>query len=155
MSVNRYPQPNSPASLQLLLFLDEHVSSYAQNQEIRTRLARLNKEQTFEIRIINVSKQPDLAEHYRVIATPALVKLYPPPHQILAGSNLIEQIDNWWEHWQGDLASVEGGAKYDRYPATEMNDRATLPLAIEYLYSNKKKKSYSTDSNCKIERFRY
>ncbi len=122
MSADRYPLSNSSASLQLLLFLDERMTSYIQNQEIRDRLAVLNTEQSFELQIVDVGKQPDLAEHYRVIATPALVKLYPPPRQILAGSNLIDQIDNWWERWQGDIAAVGEDllVNYREYPGADV-----------------------------------
>ena len=108
MSTDRYPPNNLPKSLQLLLFLDERMTSYIHNQEIRDKLAILNVEDSFELQVVDVGKQPDLAEHYRVIATPALLKLYPNPRQILAGSNLIDQIDNWWERWQEEL-SAEGG----------------------------------------------
>ncbi len=103
MSTDRYSPSNAPKSLQLLLFLDERMASYVYNQEIRDKLAILNTEHSFELQIVDVVKQPDLAEHYRVIATPALLKLYPSPRQILAGSNLIDQIDNWWERWQEEL----------------------------------------------------
>ncbi len=105
MSIDRYPPNNSPRSLQLLLFLDERTTSHIPNQEIRTKLAILNAEHCFELQVVDVGKQPDLAEHYRVIATPALLKLYPQPRQVLAGSNLIDQIDNWWERWQEQLAA--------------------------------------------------
>jgi two-component system, OmpR family, clock-associated histidine kinase SasA len=103
MSTDRYPPSNPPKSLQLLLFLDERMTSYIHNQEIRDKLAILNVEDSFELQVVDVGKQPDLAEHYRVIATPALLKLYPKPRQVLAGSNLIDQIDNWWERWQEEL----------------------------------------------------
>jgi two-component system, OmpR family, clock-associated histidine kinase SasA len=112
MSIDRYPSRNSPKSLQLLLFLDERMTSYIHNQEIRDKLAILNVEDSFELQVVDVGKQPDLAEYYRVIATPALLKLYPKPRQILAGSNLIDQIDNWWERWQEEL-SAEGGDLVD------------------------------------------
>ena len=106
MSTDRYlPSSNPPKSLQLLLFLDERMTSYIHNQEIRDKLAILNTQHAFEVQVVDVGKQPDLAEHYRVIATPALLKLYPAPRQILAGSNLIDQIDNWWERWQEELVS--------------------------------------------------
>lgn len=108
MSTDRYPPSNSSRSLQLLLFLDERMTSYIHNQEIRDKLAILNAEHSFELQVVDVGKQPDLAEHYRVIATPALLKLYPSPRQILAGSNLIDQIDNWWERWQEELVSGGG-----------------------------------------------
>jgi two-component system, OmpR family, clock-associated histidine kinase SasA len=105
MSTDRYLPSNPQKSLQLLLFLDERMTSYIHNQEIRDKLAILNAQHAFEIQVVDVGKQPDLAEHYRVIATPALLKLYPTPRQILAGSNLIDQIDNWWERWQEELIS--------------------------------------------------
>ncbi len=112
MSTDRYPSSHSPKSLQLLLFLDERMTSYIHNQEIRDKLEILNVEDSFELQVVDVGKQPDLAEYYRVIATPALLKLYPQPRQILAGSNLSDQIDNWWERWQEEL-SAEGGDLFD------------------------------------------
>jgi two-component system, OmpR family, clock-associated histidine kinase SasA len=140
MSVDRYPPSNSPASLQLLLFLDERMASYVQNQEIRDKLANLDRERSFELKIVNVCKQPDLAEHYRVIATPALVKLYPPPRQILAGSNLLDQIDNWWERWQGDIAAVgdDFATNYAEYPdgadpIDRQKERVILSDSIGYV----------------------
>ncbi len=132
MSADRY----SPTSLQLLLFLDERMASHVQNQEIRGRLAVLCAEQAFELQIVDVGKQPDLAEYYRVIATPALVKLYPLPCQTLAGSNLIDQIDNWWERWQGD--SVAAGenllTNYGEY--ADVEDRK-VPLRNSLAHVNK------------------
>jgi two-component system, OmpR family, clock-associated histidine kinase SasA len=113
MSTDRYPPSNSSRSLQLLLFLDERMTSYIHNQEIRDKLAILNAERSFELQVVDVGKQPDLAEHYRVIATPALLKLHPNPRQILAGSNLIDQIDNWWERWQEELVSGGGELPLD------------------------------------------
>jgi two-component system, OmpR family, clock-associated histidine kinase SasA len=103
MSTDRYPPNNPSKSLQLLLFIDERMTSFIYNQEIRDKLAILNAEDSFELEVIDVGKQPDLAEYYRVIATPALLKLSPKPRQILAGSNLIDQIDNWWDRWQEEL----------------------------------------------------
>jgi two-component system, OmpR family, clock-associated histidine kinase SasA len=121
MSIDRYPTNKSLKSLQLLLFLDERATSYIYNQEIRDKLAVLNAEDAFELQIVDVGKQPDLAEHYRVIATPALLKLYPKPRQILAGSNLIDQIDNWWERWQEELYS-EGSDFLNNYGESENLD---------------------------------
>jgi two-component system, OmpR family, clock-associated histidine kinase SasA len=117
MSTDRYPLTNSSGSLQLLLFLDERSTSYIYNQEIRDKLALLYAEHSFELQVVDVGKQPDLAEHYRVIATPALLKLFPVPRQILAGSNLIDQIDNWWERWQEELL-----ASNNETPSSEESD---------------------------------
>jgi two-component system, OmpR family, clock-associated histidine kinase SasA len=137
MSVDRYPPSNSPTSLQLLLFIDERMASYVQNQEIRNRLAVLASQQVFELEIVDVGKQPDLVEYYRVIATPALVKLAPLPRQILAGSNLLDQIDNWWERWQDELEADNKffAANYSEYPeADELpKDRTSLSDSVGYI----------------------
>ncbi len=136
MSTDRYPPSNSSGSLQLLLFIDERTTSYIYNQEIRDKLALLNAEHSFELQVVDVGKQPDLAEHYRVIATPALLKLFPVPRQILAGSNLIDQIDNWWERWQEELlASSSETLNNDRSTSFESQttDRLLLSDSIGYV----------------------
>ena len=130
MSTDRYPSSNSSKSLQLLLFLDERMTSYVYNQEIRDKLTILNTEHSFELQVVDVGKQPDLAEHYRVIATPALLKLYPNPRQILAGSNLLDQIDNWWDRWQEEL--VVCGSELDR-DHDIVNPEQQLPTISYYL----------------------
>jgi two-component system, OmpR family, clock-associated histidine kinase SasA len=131
MSTDRDPATNSSKSLQLLLFLDERMTSYVYNQEIRDKLTR-----SFELQVVDVGKQPDLAEHYRVIATPALLKLYPNPRQILAGSNLIDQIDNWWDRWQEELAAAEGELT-DNYETAKLaqqpNEQLLLSDSLGYV----------------------
>jgi two-component system, OmpR family, clock-associated histidine kinase SasA len=136
MSTDRYPPSNSSGSLQLLLFLDERTTSYIYNQEIRDKLDILNTEHSFELQVVDVGKQPDLAEHYRVIATPALLKLFPLPRQILAGSNLLDQIDNWWERWQEELlASASEPQNSDESTNLEHQptDRLQLSDSIGYV----------------------
>jgi len=94
-------QPNySQAPLQLLLFVDERPSSQQQLQRIRQFLQELQVQQQFDLEIIDVGEQPYLAEHFKLVATPALIKIHPPPRQILAGSNIIGQLKNWWTRWQ-------------------------------------------------------
>jgi two-component system, OmpR family, clock-associated histidine kinase SasA len=129
MSTDRYPPHNPSKSLQLLLFLDERMTSFVYNQEIRDKLAILNAEDSFELEVIDVGKQPDLAEYYRVIATPALLKLSPKPRQILAGSNLIDQIDNWWERWQEELF-VEGNHQSSTDNELTIPQRQAEPLLL-------------------------
>lgn len=86
--------------LQLLLFVDERPSSRQQVQQIRDYLKQLQAEYPFELQIVDVGEQPYLAEHFKLVATPALVKIHPEPRQTLAGSNLISQLKNWWPRWQ-------------------------------------------------------
>jgi two-component system, OmpR family, clock-associated histidine kinase SasA len=125
--------------LQLLLFVDERPASYIGNQEIQYHLARFQQEYRFELETIDVGKHPDLAEHYKIVVTPALVKIRPAPQQILAGSNLIVEIDNWWEQWQVSLdedaeQSLESYGYEDNTAAIE---RETSPLntSVEYVRS--------------------
>jgi two-component system clock-associated histidine kinase SasA len=49
---------------------------------------------------VDVTQQPYLAEHFRLVTTPALMKVAPLPRQILAGSDLIHQLRSWWLRWQ-------------------------------------------------------
>jgi two-component system clock-associated histidine kinase SasA len=100
MQVSQDQPHYSEAALQLLLFVDERPSSQQQVQRIRLFLQELQAQQQFELEIIDVGEQPYLAEHFKLVATPALIKIHPPPRQILAGSNIIHQLKNWWPRWQ-------------------------------------------------------
>ena len=95
---------NSEAPLQLLLFVDERPKSRLQVQQIRSYLKQLQLEYDFELQVIDVGKQPHLAEHFKLVATPALIRIHPEPRQVLAGTNIVSQLKTWWPRWQ---ASVE------------------------------------------------
>jgi two-component system, OmpR family, clock-associated histidine kinase SasA len=98
-------QPNiADCPLQLLLFIDKRPSSREQVQQVRTALKELRRECEFELQVIDVSEQPYLAEYFRLIATPALIKIHPEPRQTLAGSTLVQQLQHWWHHWQRSVA---------------------------------------------------
>jgi len=98
---------DTEALLQLLLFTDERLSSRKNIQEIRNYLESLRIEYAFELQVVDVGKQPDLAEHFKLVATPALIKIHPQPRQILTGSNLITQLKNSWPRWQSSVKEYE------------------------------------------------
>lgn len=100
MQVSQDQPIYSEAPLQLLLFVDGRPKSKQQVQRIRAYLKHLQAEYNFELQIIDVGQQPYLAEHFKLVATPALIKIHPEPRQILAGSNIITQLKNWWPRWQ-------------------------------------------------------
>nr|WP_199306640.1 histidine kinase [Anabaena sphaerica] len=100
MQVSQDQPIYSEAPLQLLLFVDGRPKSRQQVQRIRSYLRELEAEYTFELQIIDVGQQPYLAEHFKLVATPALIKIHPEPQQTLAGSNIIAQLQNWWPRWQ-------------------------------------------------------
>jgi len=115
-------QPEAP--LQLLLFIDERLSS--QQQLLRCYLKELQVDYQFELQIIDVGKQPYLAEHFKLVATPALIKIHPESRQTITGSNLIAQLKNWWPRWQN---SIEGYLKLpDSLPETlDKGDNVLIP----------------------------
>ena len=53
---------------------------------------------------IEIGKQPQLVEHFRLVATPSLVKVAPEPKQTLAGSNIVNQLKKWWPRWEEAIA---------------------------------------------------
>ena len=96
---------NSEAPLQLLLFVDERPKSKLQIQQIQSYLKQLQLEYDFELQIVDVGKQPHLAEHFKLVATPALIRIHPEPRQVLAGSNIVAQLKTWWSRWQNSVES--------------------------------------------------
>ncbi len=96
---------HNQATIQLLLFVDRRPSSWEQMRYIRRYLENTD-EQNFSLEVVDVSKQPYLAEHFKLIATPTLLKLYPEPRQMLAGSNLVIQLERYWMRWQKMLSDV-------------------------------------------------
>lgn len=98
-----------PSTLQLLLFVDGR-SSYKDSigiDRICTYLENLQAEYFFDLDIIEINKQPHLVEHFKLIATPSLVKIAPSPKQTLAGSDIIEQLDKWWIKWKESAIAAE------------------------------------------------
>ncbi|MEH2154643.1 histidine kinase [Nostoc sp.] len=126
MQVSQDQPIHSEAPLQLLLFVDGRPKSRQQVQRIRAYLKELEAEYSFELQTIDVGQQPYLAEHFKLVATPALIKIHPEPRQVLAGSNIIAQLKNWWPRWQ---AAVDTYLKLqeDLQERIEDTARATSP----------------------------
>ncbi|MBN4003378.1 histidine kinase [Nostoc sp. LPT] len=126
MQVSQDQPTYSEAPLQLLLFVDGRPKSRQQVQRIRAYLKELQVEYSFELQTIDVGQQPYLAEHFKLVATPALIKIHPEPRQVLAGSNIIAQLKNWWPRWQ---AAVDAYLKLQEDLQERIDDtvRATSP----------------------------
>ncbi|HIK27407.1 MAG: histidine kinase [Oscillatoriaceae bacterium SKW80] len=93
--------------LQLLLFIDKRPSSLEQSRQIQRYLQQTKAKHAFALQVIEVGEQPYLAEHFKIVATPALIKIYPEPRQIIAGSNLLAQLKNCWARWQHSAAASQ------------------------------------------------
>ncbi|WP_156114010.1 histidine kinase [Myxosarcina sp. GI1] len=84
---------------QLLLFVDERPSSLNNIRQITAHLENLKPNIDFKLDVIEINRQPHLVEHFKLVATPALVKITPAPRQTLTGSNLVEQLKQWLPKW--------------------------------------------------------
>ncbi|MGQ4649917.1 histidine kinase [Lyngbya aestuarii] len=98
---------DSEASLQLVLFVDERSSSPKRIQPISSHLESLRADYPFELTVVDIGERPDLAEHYRLVVTPALIKIHPLPRQSIAGSNLVAQLKKSWPRWQRSLEEYQ------------------------------------------------
>ena len=128
MQVSSQQPTYSEAKLQLLLFVDERPSSRQQVQQIRRYLNELQADYQFELQIVDVGEQPYLAEHFKLVATPALIKIYPEPKQTLAGNNLIEQLKNWWPRWQ---QAVEAQLQLDDDELPDIENSHRVPPTVK------------------------
>jgi two-component system, OmpR family, clock-associated histidine kinase SasA len=95
------------SSLQLLLFVDKRPSSQEQLRQVQDYLETLRATCAFELQIINIEDQPYLAEYFKLVITPALIKILPEPRHILAGSNLVAQLTECWPNWQSSVVTSE------------------------------------------------
>lgn len=94
--------PQAEAPFKLLLFIDRQPSAAQQAYQIRQHLEQLQASTAFcvaALETIDVTEHPYLAEHFKLVATPALVKVAAEGHQTLAGRNLIPQLSHWWPRW--------------------------------------------------------
>lgn len=95
--------PQEPTDLEvplhLLLFIDKRPSLKEDIQQIRNYLQILQADHAFKLQVIEVGDQPYLAELFKVVATPTLVKIHPHPKQTLTGSNLVAQLQKCWDKW--------------------------------------------------------
>ena len=120
---------DSRAPLKLLLFIDKRPSLAAQVRQIKEYLTTLETDFAFSLEVVDIGEQPYLAEHYKLVASPALLKIAPPPQQMLAGSDIVNQLERWWPKWQQEhLASLEL-LSTDSDTLANFADETTNPLA--------------------------
>ncbi|MEL6262165.1 MAG: histidine kinase [Cyanobacteria bacterium J06626_6] len=104
------PEANGP--FKLLLFIDKRPNSTEQIRSVRHQLKELCEQgpehlSAIELEIIDVINQPYLAEHFKLVATPALIKVSADKHQILAGSDITIQLAHWWPRWQREHEATQ------------------------------------------------
>ncbi len=127
------------ASIQLLLFVDERPSSHEYIQPIRDYLKTVSQDHTCQLEIIEIHEQPHLVEHFRLVATPSLVKVVPTPRQTLAGSNLVNQLKKWWPKWVSSLEE-NNDPKESSEQSTHVGYSAELMRLSDEIFRLKKDK---------------
>lgn len=92
--------PDIDGPFKLLLFIDKRPNSTEQVRRIRSYLKKLPGSEQIGLDIVDVTNQPYLAEHFKLVATPALIRVAADTHQILAGTDIARQLAHWWPRWQ-------------------------------------------------------
>ncbi|MGB3201996.1 MAG: histidine kinase [Nodosilinea sp.] len=109
--------------LKLLLFIDKRPSLARQMRQIRQYLKTLEAHFEFNLDVVDIGEQPYLAEHYKLVASPALIKIAPAPEQMLAGSDIINQLERWWPKWQQEyLDAIKLAESESDQPADQLVD---------------------------------
>ncbi|MFE4107407.1 histidine kinase [Almyronema epifaneia] len=105
-----HPVNQTEAPIKLLLFTDKRPNSGEQIRQIRTHLKQLQGKHAHYLEVADVTEQPYLAEHFKLVATPALIKIAPLPQQTLTGSDIVPQLDHWWPQWQQEVEYIDRAA---------------------------------------------
>lgn len=125
------------SAIKLLLFIDKRPSSGEYAQQVRNHLKRLDdNQQSFSLDVVDVSEQPYLAEHFKLVATPALVKFSPGLQQIITGSNIIPYLEQWWSEWQQEAESAQNMLQSDQTIARgngRSAEQANLAHSVEVM----------------------
>ncbi|ASC71871.1 Adaptive-response sensory-kinase SasA [Halomicronema hongdechloris C2206] len=116
----------SKVPLKLLLFIDKRPSSSDHVRQIRQYLKSLEEHFHINLDVVDVGEHPYLAEHYRLVASPALIKIAPLPQRTLTGSDIVPQLQHWWPRWhqnaQAQVAPAADGASGDELVFYDPND---------------------------------
>ncbi len=97
----------SRQNLRLLLVAGPHHLAGPDLRGLMDFLQDQRSQFELSLSIADPAKQPELLELYRLVATPALVKLEPPPKQIFAGNAILKQLQSWVPRWR-QLGMVSG-----------------------------------------------
>jgi two-component system, OmpR family, clock-associated histidine kinase SasA len=121
---------NLSTGLQLLLFVDDRYCSTPEYYKILTYLDQSHLKSG--LRIIDVSEQPGLAEHFKLVATPTLIKLSPAPRQVFSGYHIISELENWLPSWLEKAANnhqenfVSGNTSENMSDVTQIQEMVRL-----------------------------
>jgi two-component system clock-associated histidine kinase SasA len=123
-----------PGERQVLQLLLVATGYHLASPDLRNLLQFLRQEELgFEVKldIADPRRQPELLELHRLLATPALVKLTPPPKQVFAGNPITQRVQSWLPRWQ-QAEAVKGLGLGLRPDALELDgNRSQRELQLE------------------------
>ncbi|MGB3138105.1 MAG: histidine kinase [Nodosilinea sp.] len=120
--------------LKLLLFVDKRPSLAQQVSQIKQYLKTLETHFEFNLDVVDIGEQPYLAEHYKLVASPALIKISPSPQQMLTGSDIVNQLARWWPRWQQEHLDTLNVSKGDfASPADQPADQDDFSYSSELM----------------------
>ena len=123
------PPGSDRQELKLLLVAANH---HLATSDLRQLVGWLNAEDcgfAVTLEIADPSKQPELLELHRLVATPALVKLHPLPRQVFAGHGITQRLRSWLPRWQ--QMQVVTGLGMSLRPAEVDGSRTQRELQLE------------------------
>ncbi|MCY3537661.1 MAG: histidine kinase [Synechococcus sp. SB0667_bin_8] len=83
----------------LLLVASPHHLATKDLRQLTAFLRNDHRESDIRLQLIDPRKNPELLELHKLVATPALVKLFPPPRQVFTGSTMLRQVRAWLPRW--------------------------------------------------------
>ncbi|MBE9064641.1 histidine kinase [cf. Phormidesmis sp. LEGE 11477] len=108
--------PKDGRPFKLLFFVDKRPNSTEQIRQVRAQVKALGAPNMVDLEIVDVNNQPYLAERFKLVATPALIKVSENSYQVLAGSDVATQLAHWWPRWNqealGDESSENGPSSF-------------------------------------------
>ena len=134
--------------LKLLLFIDKRPSSAEQVRRIRHHIEELESEIAPVLEVVDVSEQPYLAEHFKLVVTPTLIKISAAGRQTLTESDIVSQIDYWWSRWQNEIErdrTIDGARLTDNTSIAQSTEIIHLSDEIFRL------KQLNAEANAKLE----
>ncbi len=134
--------------LKLLLFIDKRPSSAEQVRQIRQHVDGLESNIAPVLEVIDVSEQPYLAEHFKLVVTPTLIKISAVGRQTLTGSDIISQIDYWWSRWQAEVDNEHND------PNERLLDNMSIAQSTEIIHLSDEifqLKQLNAEANAKLD----
>ena len=86
-------------SVSLLLVASPRHLATRELRQLTAFLRDDHHELDIHLQLVDPGQNPELLELHKLVATPALVKLSPPPRQVFTGITMLSQVRSWLPRW--------------------------------------------------------